>query len=291
MRRGPDFLGFGATRTATTYLHAQLRSHPGIWLPPKKEIYYFNKQRGRGFGNARHREYLPDFLPSVGRALRGAPDGWTDVAWGVRYLLGPRTDRWFLSLSPRLPGRVIGQVEPTYATLGEPVVRQLHELLPDLKLFFVMRDPIDRAWSTVTKQLARFHDRSLEEFPDERILDKIVRQGVPMSSYFEILARWESVFPPERIQTLFYEQILADPARAIDALCVHVGAGPHPALHAETLHRRVNDTLAHRSEIPPRFERELAERLAASTGRLAHRFGGPAERWQARIEAVLQRSG
>ena len=38
---GPSFLCFGSTRSGTTFLHERLREHPGIWLPPQKELRYF----------------------------------------------------------------------------------------------------------------------------------------------------------------------------------------------------------------------------------------------------------
>ena len=77
-------------------------------MPPMKEIYYFSYQRERGAFNKRHLEYLRDIVPSVRRALAGERDGWTNVAWGFRYLAGPRTDRWYLSLFPHLSARVRG---------------------------------------------------------------------------------------------------------------------------------------------------------------------------------------
>jgi hypothetical protein len=289
--RGPDFLGVGFTRTATSWLHEQLRSHPGIWLPPMKEIYYWSFQRGRGIWNRRQREHARALLPAIGRALAGAPDGWRDLAWGARYLGAPPSDRWWRSLYPALPGRRVGQIEPTYATLPKETITALAGVAPDVRLFFLMRDPIDRAWSTVTKQLARFHDRPLETFSDERVIDKIERQGIPMSSYLDHIERWESVFPSERFAFGFYEEVLADPAGLVDRMSVHVGAGPHPSLDADALRRRVNDTLAFRSPIPARFERRLAEGLVEPTRRLAERFAGPAVGWLERAHAVLEGRG
>jgi hypothetical protein len=41
--RGPDFLVIGAQRAGTTWLHQVLRRHPSLWLPPVKELHYFDK--------------------------------------------------------------------------------------------------------------------------------------------------------------------------------------------------------------------------------------------------------
>jgi hypothetical protein len=38
----PDFLCIGAQKSATTWLYASLASHPIVWLPPVKEIGFFN---------------------------------------------------------------------------------------------------------------------------------------------------------------------------------------------------------------------------------------------------------
>ena len=46
--RVPDFLGLGAERAATTWLHNCLTEHPDLFLPPAKEIHYFSTHRDRG---------------------------------------------------------------------------------------------------------------------------------------------------------------------------------------------------------------------------------------------------
>ena len=40
----PHFLGIGAQRAGTTWLHSTLASHPEIWMPRIKEIHYFDRK-------------------------------------------------------------------------------------------------------------------------------------------------------------------------------------------------------------------------------------------------------
>ena len=41
--RFPDFLGIGAARTGSTWLYHNLIIQSGIWLPPNKELHYFDR--------------------------------------------------------------------------------------------------------------------------------------------------------------------------------------------------------------------------------------------------------
>jgi len=38
----PSFLGIGAQKCATTWLSHNLSRHPEIWMPPRKELHYFD---------------------------------------------------------------------------------------------------------------------------------------------------------------------------------------------------------------------------------------------------------
>src|SRR5205085_9115453 len=42
-RLGPDFLCMGAQRAGTGWLYEQLRNHPDFWMPPLKELHYFDR--------------------------------------------------------------------------------------------------------------------------------------------------------------------------------------------------------------------------------------------------------
>src|SRR3954466_10680627 len=41
---GPDFLCIGAQKGGTGWLYEQLRFHPDFWMPPLKELHYFDRQ-------------------------------------------------------------------------------------------------------------------------------------------------------------------------------------------------------------------------------------------------------
>src|SRR3977135_2203152 len=47
---GPDFLCIGAQKAGTGWLYEQLREHPDFWMPPLKELHYFDR-----LGRARRR--------------------------------------------------------------------------------------------------------------------------------------------------------------------------------------------------------------------------------------------
>ena len=46
--RWPDFVGIGAIKAGTTWLHTCLTEHPGVFSPPTKEIQFFNDRFDKG---------------------------------------------------------------------------------------------------------------------------------------------------------------------------------------------------------------------------------------------------
>ena len=42
MQKYPNFLGIGAPRAGTTWLHENLKGHPELWLPYVKSLHYFD---------------------------------------------------------------------------------------------------------------------------------------------------------------------------------------------------------------------------------------------------------
>src|SRR3954452_15598229 len=125
--RGPDFLVIGAQRAGTTWLHRVLRQHPRLWLPPVKELHYFDKL-------ATTRTYL-----DAKERRRVRMKGLLSLdPWLFRYWFGRRGDRWYAKLfdAAQQNGLLAGEITPAYATLDEQVLRRIERINGEVKLIF-----------------------------------------------------------------------------------------------------------------------------------------------------------
>ena len=155
----PSFLCIGAQKAGTSWLFAQLQSHPKVWMPPMKELQYFNHlyvPEHRAWtswhirqGAARALEY------HVGR------DEAPDFGY-VRYLadLGSRelfTDGWYRRAfeRPAAQGKLVGEITPEYSTIPEAGIRHLRALLGAVRIIYLIRAPVSRALSQLQMNLSR----------------------------------------------------------------------------------------------------------------------------------------
>src|SRR5687768_1771937 len=113
---GPDFLVIGAHRAGTTWLHRVLRKHPALWLPPVKELHYFDQLTADRTWQDKKRWF---------RALRSGRRIFDP--WHIGYLFGKRSDAWYANLFRRAQerGYLTGEITPAYATLNEEILKRI----------------------------------------------------------------------------------------------------------------------------------------------------------------------
>ena len=108
---GPDFLCIGVHKGGTTWLYQQLDSHPDFWMPPLKELHYFDQlsrvQRPSCLRCRDERDRR--FLESINR-LSAKP-----------YIDFEHYARLFEPKGPLLSG----DISPNYSTLTNKVIRQI----------------------------------------------------------------------------------------------------------------------------------------------------------------------
>jgi hypothetical protein len=215
----PDFLCIGAQKSGTTWLHDNLVRHPQIWLPPVKEIHYFDRPYdspfARLFGRAvrlrKGREHLRrtvvDF--AAGRASR------SDLSWAVRYALARRSDAWYGSLFEQPAGIVTGEICPGYARLPLERVRHVGALMPEAKILYLLRHPIERAWSAA---VMHFNDSGVRDYrrTDPAEIERWLRRPKTMehAGYAEAIERWRSVYG-DRLLIGYYDELRQDPGELL----------------------------------------------------------------------------
>jgi len=250
----PDFICIGAQKAGTTWLHHNLRQHPQIWLPPVKELHYLDHKPPslykRLFGKPAH---LREARLHLKKTLISFPAcaSLDDLRWALRYSLGRRNDRWYASLFPKLDGRLTGEVCPGYARMTEAQVCELHTKMPDARIIYLLRNPVDRAWSTTVMHFNKPKYGGIEKADDEQILAHVADQRTQRhSDYLSNLAAWEHSYG-DNFYVGFFDELQLDPVSflrgVLDFLGVNSGAGMIP----EGVDRKVNKGTV--ETVPARF--------------------------------------
>jgi Sulfotransferase domain len=222
----PNFLIISPPKTGSTWLAANLRCHPGIFVPEMKEVKYFSMY---------HR--------------------WLDLGWYARQ---------FQDAGSRLKG----EASPSYGLLPVQMIRWVHALMPRVKLVFLMREPIARAWSHARHNFryretafAGYED-ALETVPDEKWRESFHHPWLLASAdYLGQLQRWLSVFPREQIYVDLYERLATEPRDLLLRVLRFLGADTK---HIDWTQFRTDE------RILPGVEKALPTALAVQLRQLLH---------------------
>ena len=205
--RLPDFIIAGAPRCATTWLAEMLNRHPYISMavPLKPEPKFF----------------LVDDL----------------FARGIEYY----SQTWFEGLPAN---HLVGEKSTNYLESSEAAQR-IFEHLPCVRLIFILRNPVDRAysnylWSAKNGLENESFPRALElEEKRNLILPDNFKYSRPFSYfsrglYAQMLNPYFILFPRKSILILRYEDLLDDSEKFVDAVFDFLGVHPSPQ-HTGTL--------------------------------------------------------
>ncbi|HYR05751.1 MAG TPA: sulfotransferase [Gallionella sp.] len=156
--RRPDFIIIGAAKAGTTSLYRYLARHPKIFMSEPKEPTYFARDE---------------------RFERG--------------------EDWYLSLFAKARSdQVCGEASTNYTNwpLYPDTVARMAELLPDVRLIYLMRHPVDRAYSHYIQLIQNIRtddpdykfDKTFEEHIAED--DSIIQSSNYMLQINQFLARY-----------------------------------------------------------------------------------------------------
>jgi hypothetical protein len=250
LERFPDFLIVGPQRTGTTWLHAVLGDHPEVFLSDPKEIFFFSRLKTPDhprFESRRLDWYLSFFHDPLPRAL----------AKQVRCLR-----RYGKPYRPK----VRGEATASYAAMDLDLLEEIATLQPDVKALFMLRNPVDRAWSHAKKDLARNLGRPMADVSDTE-WHRFFRDPYQLrcARYEDILANWRTCFPAANIFVATFDEVETRPQELLAKVTRFLGVSDDPRyVDPELLRSTVNPT-AH-SDVPERhrvfLEELLAEELA-----------------------------
>jgi hypothetical protein len=159
--------------------------------------------------------------------------------WDVHFANGID---WYKNLfSSNLAKVLSGEITPAYAILATNVIRQFKNIFPDVRIIFVIRNPLRRAWSSALMALRRA-EMIFDEASDQWFIDHFKsKNSLLRGDYATCIENWQSVFPPEQMLIMQFEHIQTDPAGFLKSCCRHIGAEPSvlDSIPLEVLYRSV----------------------------------------------------
>ncbi|WP_421702404.1 sulfotransferase family protein [Aliiroseovarius sp.] len=185
----------GAQKAGTTWLHQVLSKNPRIWVPPFKEVHFFDHL------------YIPENRRwtkwHIGRGVENAKR-WNQMSARPK---GPRyvdyldslmnddmfSDPWYrrvFSIAP--PTSTTLDVTPAYLSIGEGGVEHVKKRYTGVKIICLVRDPVDRAISQVRMTASRLggNDWSLEDWLEHADSKEVEIR----SDYRKFLPIWRNAF-------------------------------------------------------------------------------------------------
>ncbi len=240
----PDFFVVGHPKCGTTALHEMLKVHPEIYMPDRKEPWFFAEE-------------LHDSTPP---RPEGTPRTLTEYS------------TWFTGAGP---GQIVGEAT-AYYLWSRNAAANIAEVNPQARIVAILREPASFLHSLHLQLLEIYTEVETDlERALELEADRRTGRSIPRYTYFprmlmysdfvryaEQLQRLHDVFPAEQVKVLIYDDFRADNAGTVREVRRFLGvddSGPVVALEA-------NPTVRPRSQML----NELVHAVGVGRGPVSH---------------------
>src|SRR2546423_6749730 len=212
---GPDFICIGAQKAGTGWLYEQLRNHPDFWMPPMKELHYFDRFADRNRSEPeRTLPFVRDQRERIAIARKRARDQ-RDYSFLTHFEQACDQELFDLEIYAglfRVKGdKIAGDITPGYSTLSETIVEKIAVRFQATKIIFIARDPVERAWSQLSMYVRNGLIESFDPDDSAQLYRQLNRPEILARSYpTHILRRWRGHFTPDRVAVYFFDDLKRD---------------------------------------------------------------------------------
>ena len=175
-----------------------------------KEIHYFDrKYKQNKLDFTKRFPSLKSYVDSIKICVLN----FNRINWFYSWYFKSYSDNWYVSLFKSK--KIQGEITPAYSILSIEEIRRLKKVANPEKILFIIRNPIERAWSHyqyLVQRGKKFDKKNLVKEIKSFMLSDEQRKR---SNYIEIINKYRNFFQDEDIYILFYDSILNDPEALI----------------------------------------------------------------------------
>jgi len=183
----PNFVIAGAPKSGTSSLWSYVRQHPNVFMPDPKEIAFFDYKYDNG------------------------------LEWYRKKFRNHTSEE------------VIGEATPWYMCddRAEWVPKRMHEVIPDAKLIFILRDPVDRARSNYWDDFRNGEIQFTTTFSEFiRAPESRSHTVIKCGEYYKHLRRFEEYFERDQFLILLHKEFRENPIESIQRIYKFLGVDP-----------------------------------------------------------------
>jgi hypothetical protein len=176
-----------------------------------------------------------------------------------------RSEQWYFGLFGNNEQRN-GDITPAYGFLTPTVIARIYSLAPQLRLIYLIRDPMERAWSGARMALARA-EMTDEDATDAWFIDHFKSKGsLARGDYQNCIQQWRSIYPSNQLLILRLEAIRQRPVQAANRVLRHLGLEDFfKPEHTESLTKKIfeGDATPIRPSLQPVLRDIYADKIVA----------------------------
>lgn len=198
--RLPNFIIIGAAKSGTTTLYEYLCQHPDVFMCTPKEPNFFANEENYSQG----------------------------IEWYAKLFQEAQ------------PNQIIGEATTSYTHRLHllDIPERIYRVMPNVKLIYIMRHPVDRAYSQYVQQIKIFQSQhrieNLEPFKVPETFEQLLQRGkkvietddymeqidiLAASNYLNIIERYLEIFPKKSLLFLLLKDLIEEPQETMDRVC------------------------------------------------------------------------
>ena len=221
-KKHQHFIIGGTIKAATSSLYNYINAHPQVCGSKVKETYFFS-QGCSGDVEQDHKKYATFFSPQ--------PDN-----------------------------TVLFEASPNYLAYKENVAPRIKKLFPDIKLLFVLRNPVERLYSHFNFAKGKLElpqNMSFEKFveycewfnnkqitPAEAGISETHLRALEIGNYGKYLKNFYDVFKAENIKVIFFDDLSSNPLENLEEISEFIGVSP--SFYSDYVMNKANVTFSAR---------------------------------------------
>jgi Sulfotransferase family len=280
MAEGPDFLCVGMLKGGTRWLFDQLQFHDEFWMPPIKELHYFDRGENRG----RNAQQALDLLGKKKKKTQSADRDYDerDITFLTEMAShhGPLDMAHYAAMFRQKGDKMTGDVTPHYCALDEDLIGEITSYLSNVRVLLLIRDPVARAWSQILQ--GERHERfSGETLHDPKKFAAAIADWnklMVLSCASDAAKQWTRFVPEDRFRVIFMDDIAGRPDETRNDMMTFLGADPaKPSGELSAGHNAKGK--GKKMELTDDLRAVLADYLKDELKNGAAFFGGHAVEW------------